>query len=210
VPPVYSSLEDKKQLEAQNGAKQFFLVLDQIEGWQADSRITPKLLCSLQHRAIVNIYSCAGNFRNGPVTVKDGDKVILEPPPWQSVPSLVDEMCGYVNDQWNDLTPIHVASYLMWRLNWIHPFFGGNGRTARSISYLGLCARLGFRLPGTVTIPDHIVNRRDEYIEALRDADRIWSTENRVDLHKMEALMESVMAAQMIELIEKATGKNVG
>ncbi|MBL8221394.1 MAG: Fic family protein, partial [Bryobacterales bacterium] len=31
---------------------------------------------------------------------------------------------------------------VMWRLNWIHPFFGGNGRTARSASYLVLCASL--------------------------------------------------------------------
>ncbi|HET9282483.1 MAG TPA: Fic family protein [Candidatus Angelobacter sp.] len=49
---------------------------------------------------------------------------------------------------------IHLAAYVIWRLNWIHPFADGNGRTSRALSYLVLCTRLGERLPGTVTIPD--------------------------------------------------------
>jgi len=88
------------------------------------------------------------------------------------------------------------------------PFFGGNGRTARAISYLALCARLGVRMPGKVTIPDHIVNRRDEYIQALRSADAAWE-QRTVDVSAMETLMESVMAAQMVELLEQATGRNL-
>ena len=30
------------------------------------------------------------------------------------------------NDNWDDSTPVHLASYVMWRLNWIHPFTDGN------------------------------------------------------------------------------------
>jgi len=63
----------------------------------------------------------------------------------------------------------------MWRINWIHPFFGGNGRTARALSYLVLCAKLGFRLPGNKTIPDFIVESREPYYTALRKADAAWS-----------------------------------
>lgn len=51
------------------------------------------------------------------------------------VPELVEDMCDYVNDHWDESTPIHLAAYLMWRLNWIHPFADGNGRTSRIISY---------------------------------------------------------------------------
>ena len=115
-------------------------------------------------------------------------------------------MCAYVNDQWNDLTPVHIASYLMWRSNWIHPFFGGNGRTSRSISYIGLCARLGFRLPGKRTIPDLIVDHRSEYIAALRSADAEYGRGN-INVSDMENLMESVMAQQMVDLMGQATGK---
>ena len=34
---------------------------------------------------------------------------------------------------------------------------GGNGRTSRALSYLVMCARLGYRIPGTHTIPEQIV-----------------------------------------------------
>ena len=206
MPGLYRTADEKRELESRNGALQFLLVVHEIEEWKpGQSRITPELLCALQDRAIVNIYDCAGRFRDGPVLVKDGDAIVLDPPDWRQVPALVDEMCRYVNESWENRTPVHLAAYLMWRLNWIHPFFGGNGRTARAISYLALCARLGFRLPGKVTIPDLIVNRRTDYIAALRSADAAWNSGD-VNVSEMEALMESVMAAQMVELMERATG----
>jgi Fic family protein len=93
----------------------------------------------------------------------------------------------------------------MWRMNWIHPFFGGNGRTARAVSYLVLCASLGFRLPGTTIIPDYIVTARAAYIDALQEADAAWD-ENRLDLSAMERLLESLMAKQLLNVIHQATG----
>jgi len=94
----------------------------------------------------------------------------------------------------------------MWRLNWIHPFFGGNGRTARSIAYLVLCAGLGFRLPGAKTIPELIVEDRSPYYDALREADRAYAA-GRLDLSAMEELMSSLLAAQLVDLYTKATGR---
>jgi hypothetical protein len=50
----------------------------------------------------------------------------------------------------------------MWSMNWIHPFFGGNGRTARALSYLVLSVKLGFVRPGTKTIPELIPHGNKE------------------------------------------------
>jgi Fic family protein len=94
----------------------------------------------------------------------------------------------------------------MWRMNWIHPFFGGNGRSARAISYLVLCARLGFVLPGEKTIPEFIAEERTPYYRALRDADAAWN-EGRLDVSRMESLMSSLLAKQLVQIHEKATGK---
>jgi Fic family protein len=115
-------------------------------------------------------------------------------------------MCEYVNSNWDHLA-VHLASYLMWRLNWIHPFFGGNGRSARAISYLVLCARLGFRLPGEKTIPELIIADREPYYAALRQADAAWA-EGRLDLTAMEGLMSSLLADQLLGVYSKATGKS--
>lgn len=117
----------------------------------------------------------------------------------------MEEMCEYVNSNWKK-PALHLAAYLMWRLNWIHPFFGGNGRTARGVAYLIMCARLGFALPGTKTIPDLIVEDRDPYYAALRDADEEWES-HELRIGKMEDLMSSLLAQQLVELHTQASGK---
>jgi Fic family protein len=94
----------------------------------------------------------------------------------------------------------------MWRVNWIHPFFGGNGRTSRAVSYLALCARLGFALPGTPTIPDQIVAHRGPYFEALQAADAAWA-DSRLDLSRMESLLGELLATQLLSLHNQATGR---
>ena len=79
-------------------------------------------------------------------------------------------MCERANitKEW---TPVETSAYLLWRLNWIHPFGGGNGRTSRAVSYWALCVRLGFSLPGKLTIPEQILSNRKQYQQALIDAD---------------------------------------
>jgi Fic family protein len=114
-------------------------------------------------------------------------------------------MCDYVHTHWDALS-IHLASYLMWRINWIHPFFGGNGRTARAVSYLILCARLGFRLPGKKTIPDLIVENRDSYYGALRSADAGWE-KGVLALEQMEQLTGDLLATQLVDVHDMATGQ---
>jgi Fic family protein len=126
------------------------------------------------------------------------------PPEHKDVPKLVRDMCEYVNSNWNK-PALHLSSYLMWRLNWIHPFFGGNGRTARAVSYLIMCARLGFILPGAKTIPDLIVEDRDPYYDALHHADQSWIT-GTLDVSQMESLMSSLLATQLIEIHKQAAG----
>ena len=200
--PIYKSSEDKRQSEIRNGAIQFLAVLHYAEESKSGiTQLTPELLCELQRLAITQIYTCAGTFRDGPVSIKD---VKHQPPAHRDVPALVGQMCDYVNTNWLK-PPVHLSSYLMWRLNWIHPFFGGNGRTARAVAYLILCARLGFVLPGEKTIPDIIVTGRDQYYDALRKADAAWEA-GVLDISSMEDLMSSSLATQLYAIHRQATG----
>jgi Fic family protein len=201
---LYRTADEKKDLEVRNGAVQFLAVLQFASEWKnGDSRLTPQILLELQRLAINQIYSCAGTFRDAVVTIAG---VTHNPPDAKEVIDLVGQMCDYVNENW-DKTAIHLASYLMWRINWIHPFFGGNGRTARAVAYLVLCARLGFILPGTHTIPDLIVADRDPYYDALRQADQAWAT-GSLDVSMMESLMSSLLAKQLADIHKQATGKS--
>jgi Fic family protein len=117
-------------------------------------------------------------------------------------------MCAYVNSHWAK-SALHLSAYVMWRLNWIHPFAGGNGRTSRAASYLVLCVLLGERLigerlKGAVTIPEYIERDRQPYYEALDAADLAWS-KGVIDVSVMEKLLDNLLAAQLVSIYEKAS-----
>jgi Fic family protein len=178
-------------------------VLDQVSNWNSQSRLTGDLIKELQRLAVNQVYRCAGYFRDRNVQILSVDH---RPPSHDDVPRLIEEMCEYVHTHWQS-SPIHLASYLMWRTNWIHPFFGGNGRTARALSYLILSARLGFVLPGTPSIPELIVARRRAYLRALEVADVAWKQDGRLDLTSMEDLLGGLLAEQLVAIHQRATGK---
>ena len=113
-------------------------------------------------------------------------------------------MCDYVESNWSR-TAVHLASYIMWRLNWIHPFSGGNGRTSRAVSYLVMCVRANQLFPGATTIPDQIVERRDPYYKALDAADVAWEQAKAVDVTVMEKLLDGMLAAQLLSAHKAAT-----
>jgi Fic family protein len=142
----------------------------------------------------------AGVHRPAGVTIQ-GSK--HQPPDAFRVPELLEELCDYVNDNWETASPIHLASYVMWRLNWIHPFTDGNGRTSRAVSYLVVCVKLGYRLPGSKTIPDLIVENKTPYYEALEAADQA-SSKGVLDLSALETLLGSRLASQLAHVLNSA------
>ena len=146
----------RAEREAKNGLRQIDEVLGMIEHFSHPERnfkLRPSHLLHLHRIALDGISSYAGNWRPAGIEI-GGSK--HQPIGAYLVPGEIEEMCDYVNDNWSNSTAIHLAAYALWRLNWIHPFTDGNGRTARAFSYLLLCLRLGYRLPGRKTIPEQI------------------------------------------------------
>ena len=94
----------------------------------------------------------------------------------------------------------------MWRLNWIHPFSDGNGRTSRALSYLVLCLKLRARLPGATTIPEQIAEDKTPYYNALEAADEACRN-GTIDLSAMEALLDNFLAKQLVGAYKMAKGE---
>lgn len=148
--------------------------------------LDPSVIRNLNQLATEGATDCPGVCRSCEVEI---DGSTHTPPRWQRVTSLVDEMCRYVNENWDE-TALHLAAYLLWRVNWIHPFVNGNGRTARAISYAVLCIRIGFQLPGTMTIPEQIANNKTPYYHGLDAADAAYC-EDRIDVTVLEDMISS-------------------
>src|ERR1700743_104113 len=187
--------------ESFNVIAQYRAVADMIESFLDPDRpfkLRPSHLLHLHRAALDGISSYAGNFR--PAGIEIG-KSKHEPQPAHIVPELVEELCDYVNDKWKDKSPIHLAAYVMWRLNWIHPFTDGNGRTSRAVSYLVLCTRVGYLLPGEQTVPGLIALDRKPYYDALVECDRNFRAvagdpNPAFDVAPMEELMKRLVAKQ--------------
>lgn len=194
------------EAEARNGLRQFDLARKIIEEAleRDDFKLRVSRILELHRAALQGISAYAGNFRPAGVEIQ-GSK--HRPVDAHLVAELVEGMCEYVNENWRTKSPIHLAAYVMWRLNWIHPFSDGNGRTSRMVSYVVLCIRSGYLIPGQNTIPEQIVSNRSPYFDALDAADAAWLSGN-IDVTKMEDLLSSMLSKQLLDFYAQATGKS--
>ena len=94
----------------------------------------------------------------------------------------------------------------MWRLNWIHPFADGNGRTSRILSFVVLSIKTGHELLGTPSIPEQIVENRNPYFDALDAADLAFKNNDEIDVSKMEDLLSGMLAKQLTAIYHEAGG----
>lgn len=196
---------EKAKAEALNGLRQYDagVAIVQAAIDRHAFRLRPSYILALHREALAGISSYAGNYRPAGVAI-EGSK--HTPPGAHLVPEQIEDLCDYVNEHWDSATAIHLASYVMWRLNWIHPFADGNGRTSRITSYVVLCAKLGAILAGLPTIPDQIVKNRSPYFDALDAADEAYR-DGRIDVSKMESLLSSLLAHQLMSVYQLAGGK---
>ncbi len=203
-PELISDPQLKAEAEAANGLRQYDFAVKSVYQaleWQP-FRLRPSLILSFQREALQGISAYAGVFRPASVEILGSTH---QPPGAHIVAELIEDLCDYVNEHW-DTSAIHLAAYVMWRLNWIHPFADGNGRTSRVLSFFVLSTKLGTVLPGTPTLPELVIQHRADYEDALDAADAAW-TEERLDVTLMERLIESLLAKQLARVYEMAAGK---
>ena len=195
------------KLEVENGFRQYDETLEAIEYYLDPQRpfaLRPNLILQLQSIAVQGLIARPGEWRAKRVKIS---KSKHQPPEPHLVPTLVQELCDYVNNNLHEKTPLHLAAYVMWRLNWIHPFEDGNGRTSRAISYLLLCIGTKLLLPGSPTIPQQIQEDRTAYFEALEKADEAYRNNETLDVSEMENALKNMLAKQLLGVIAKAGGK---
>jgi Fic family protein len=199
--------QEKAERESLNALRQFDRGIDIIRLHVEDGRpfkLRPSVLLGLHRVALDGLSAYAGNYRPAGIEIKGS---VHKPVGAHLIPERIEDMCDYVNERWKEATALHLAAYCMWRLNWIHPFADGNGRTSRILSYIVLSVHLGDILSGTKTIPDQITDNRQPYFEALDAADAA-DRDGRMDVSAMENLLRDQLAAQLYSVVERAGVSN--
>lgn len=184
------------RIQEQNLLRQYDLMANCVEigvekGIEAFDKYT---LWQLNHVAVSNIVQFGGRFREEPVYVAEHI-----PPHFKDVPHLMDQFVSFVHENWNIIDqPTDLPAYALWRLNWVHPFVEGNGRTARAACYYLICLRFGGLLPGRKIVPERIREDRQPYYAALKSADRAWA-DGHFDVSELAGYLKALLIAQLAD-----------
>ena len=185
--PVY------QDIEVSNGNRQYDFLRSVVHAAVAIGRpfLSEHIIKALNFQAITCLHTNAGEYR--PCAVSVGTHT---PPAHYRVDALMEDFVNVINRNFESLDPVTLAAMVLWRLNYIHPFINGNGRTARAACYFVLCIKLGGWLPGTSTLPELISRERDAYVKALQAADQSLQNGN-VDLTELHTLLSKLLAEQI-------------
>ena len=189
-PELYAKVQE------QNLLRQYDLLLNCIEiglekGIESFDKYT---LWSLNAAAVANIAQFGGRYREEPIYV--GNHL---PPHFKDVSNEMDRFISVIHENWDVLGhPTLLPAYALWRLNWIHPFVEGNGRTARAACYYLICLRQGRLLPGKKIVPERIRENRERYYSALEEADRHWN-EGNFNINALAEYLSELLKGQLTE-----------
>lgn len=117
---LISDPDEIAKRESVNAVAQFDRVLDMVDEIARGDRhfrLRTSMILDLHRTALDGLSAYAGNFR--PSEIEIGQSLHI-PPKAHQVPELIEEMCEYVNENADRCEALHLCSYVMWRLNWIH------------------------------------------------------------------------------------------
>src|SRR3954452_11923763 len=107
-PELITDPQAKAAAEARNGFRQYDAALGAVHSAldRGSFKLRPSLILGLQREALAGISGYAGNYRPGGVAIEGSTH---EPVGAHLVPALVEDMCDYVNNHWDESTPIHLV-----------------------------------------------------------------------------------------------------
>ena len=185
--PVY------QELEVSNGNRQYDFLRSIVVASLGAERpfLSQHVIKALNFQAITCLHTNPGEYRPCPVHVGE-----YGPPDHYRVPALMDDFVNIVNRNWEAADEVVLATFVLWRLNNIHPFINGNGRTARAASYFVLCVKSGGLLRGDTILPELIRQNRAEYVKALKAADKS-AIDGKLNLQELHALVSRLLDEQL-------------
>ena len=149
--PVY------QEVEISNGNRQYDFLRSIVSAAVKMGKpfLSQSLLRAFNFHAIACLHTNASEFRPCEVIVG-----AYHPPEHYRVPAQMDDFINNVNWLGQSSDPVVLAAYVLWRLNHIHPFINGNGRTARAAAFFILCVRTGGWLAGEPIFPELLRRNR--------------------------------------------------
>ncbi|WP_255563515.1 Fic family protein [Wolbachia endosymbiont of Bemisia tabaci] len=154
----------------ENEVKGYYAALTQVEQWAARGiSITEKAVQTL-HALVM----ASGKSKIKPTPYRDGQNVIRDsltraiiymPPEAKDVPKLMNNMVDWIRDSEQVPCPI-IAGIAHYQFVTIHPYYDGNGRTARLLTTLVLHLG-GYDMKGLYSLEEYYAKNLGAYYEAI-------------------------------------------
>lgn len=155
---------ERDTLEVQH----YFQALAQIEKWvDEDKPVTEERIRQLHALIFTGKRARPTPYRDGQNVIRDGSGAIVYlPPEFGDVPDLMREMVSWIHAVENEQPVPVIAGLAHYQFVTIHPFFDGNGRTARALA-TWLLYRGGYDLGKFYALEEFYFQDLDDYYNAL-------------------------------------------
>ncbi len=162
-------------------------------------------------RGTLDELTAAGRFRKESEDIKvywgeEEDTLVHVPPPASELPWRMKKMCEFANAE-DDLGFIHPAIrsiILHFWLAYDHPFFDGNGRTARALFYWSMLHH-GYWLFEFISISEIILKGRAQYVKAFLYTETDGNDLNYFILYHLNVIRRAIVALH--DYIARRTGE---
>ncbi|PKM42463.1 MAG: Fic family protein [Firmicutes bacterium HGW-Firmicutes-8] len=111
-------------------------------------------------------------YRNDAICVWEinAQRPIYEAPHFSQVQELMNQLVEFINDDNDQLHPILKSCIIHFVFVYIHPFFDGNGRTARALSYMYLLKK-GYNFFKFFSISSIVNEEKSKYYKAIKNVE---------------------------------------
>jgi len=150
--------------------RNYWNTVTRVEEWAAGKRPVSEDLIRRIAGVVIN------GKRSGPAAYRDGQNAIRDsatgaivymPPEASDVPNLMGEMVGWIHQAEADRSPVVlVAALAHYQFVTIHPYYDGNGRTARLLATF-ILHRGGYGLGGMFSLEEYHSRDIAAYYQAL-------------------------------------------
>lgn len=138
--------------------------------------------------------SHTGRYRNDAVYITDSQgRIVYAPPPADKVQKLIDDLIEWINEKEDKhfIHPVIKSAILHFYFVYVHPFFDGNGRTARALFYFYLIKNQ-YDFFKYFSISSIISKSRASYYKSIKDVEDCDSDITYFLSYMSNAILEAI------------------
>lgn len=155
----------------ENEVKGYYIALDEVERWATRHKSVTEIMIQTIHALVM----AGGKKKVKPTPYRDGQnvirngrtgKIVYLPPEAKDVPDLMHNFVLWIKQQATIIPCPLVAAIAHYQFATIHPYYDGNGRTARLLTTFILHAG-GYDLKSLYSLEEYYAHNLGAYYEAI-------------------------------------------